>query len=84
MDQNLGQHKSSYSKANIKIPIKETRNKEKSKKCDQCDFASSWASSFKLHLKTHSGEKSNKCNQCDYASSEAGNLRRHSEIHSNN
>ena len=41
---------------------------EKSNKCNQCDFASSYASALRAHLKTHSGEKSIKCNQCDYAS----------------
>ena len=74
MDQNLGQHKSSKSKANLKIPITEIKNGEKSNKCNQCDFASSSASSLRNHLKIHSGEKSNKCTQCDYASTQAGNL----------
>ena len=50
---------------------------EKSNKCYQCDYASSWAAALATHLKTHSGEKPNKCNQCDYASSQAGNLRAH-------
>ena len=40
---------------------------EKSNKCYQCDYASSYASALKTHLKTHGGEKTNKCNQCDYA-----------------
>ena len=53
-----------------------------SKKCNQCDYATSYASSLRTHLKTHSGEKSNKCNQCDYASSQAGNLKKHFELHS--
>ena len=30
---------------------------EKSNKCNQCDFASSYASALRTHLKTHSGEK---------------------------
>ena len=55
---------------------------EKSNKCNQCDFVSSYASALRTHLKTHSGEKSNKCNQCDFASSQAGYLRRHSKTHS--
>ena len=33
---------------------------EKSNKCNQCDYASSYASNLRAHLKTHSGEKSNK------------------------
>ena len=57
-------------------------NKEKSKKCSQCDYASSHAGHLRTHMKTHSGEKSNKCNQCDYASSQAGNLRTHLKTHS--
>ena len=55
---------------------------EKSNKCNQCDFASSYASALRAHLKTHSGEKPNKCNQCDFASSQAGNLRVHLKTHS--
>ena len=39
---------------------------EKSKKCNQCDFASSHGHHLKTHLKTHSGYKSKKCNQCDF------------------
>ena len=54
---------------------------EKSNKCNQCDFASSYASALRTHLKIHSGEKS-KCNQCDYASSDASNLRTHLKTHS--
>ena len=38
---------------------------EKSNKCNQCDYASSWAGNLRTHLKMHSGEKPNKCNQCD-------------------
>ena len=48
-----------------KIPKKNTDNVIKSKKCNQCEYASSWAGDLRKHLKTHSGEKSNKCNQCD-------------------
>ena len=55
---------------------------EKSNQCNQCDFASLYASDLRIHLKTHSGEKSNKCNQCDYASSREGHLRRHLKTHS--
>ena len=55
---------------------------EKSKKCKQCDYASSQAGDLRRHLKTQSGEKSNKCNQCDYAFSQAGHLRQHMKTHS--
>ena len=37
---------------------------EKSNKCNQCDFASSYASALRTHLKTHSGEKSMIMIQC--------------------
>ena len=32
-------------------------------KCNQCEFATSYASALRTHLKTHREEKSNKCNQ---------------------
>ena len=48
-----------------------------SKKCNQCGFASRYASALRAHLKAHSGEKPNKCNQCDYASSHGNVLRIH-------
>ena len=64
-----------------KIPKKKTDNVIKSKKCNQCEYASSRAGDLRKHLKTHSGEKSNKCNQCDYAFSQAGHLRRHLKTH---
>ena len=58
------------------------KHTQKSRKCNQCDYASPYASHLMAHLKTHSGEKSNKCNQCDFASSQAGNLRTHLKTHS--
>ena len=57
-------------------------HREKSHKCNQCDYASIQAGNLKRHLKMHSGEKSNKCNQCDFASSQAGHLRAHLKTHS--
>ena len=37
------------------LPGKTTGNVVKSKKCNQCDYASSHAGHLKSHLKTHSG-----------------------------
>ena len=66
---------------NIEITSK-THTREKSNKCNQCDYVSSQTSNLKTHLKTHIGEKSKKCSQYDYASSHAGHLRTHLKIHS--
>ena len=55
---------------------------QKPNKCNQCDYASSDASTLRGHLKTHSGEKQNKCNHCEYASSRVSSLRRHLKSHS--
>ena len=62
--------------------LESQQNSVKSNKCNQCDFASYYASALKTHLKTHSGEKSNKCNQCDYASYYASALKTHLKMHS--
>ena len=65
---------------NLELSV-QPQMREKSNKCNQCDFASSYASTLKTHLKTHSGEKTNKCNQCDYASSNASALKTHLKTH---
>ena len=36
---------------------KKTDSVTKANKCNQCDFASSYLSPLRIHLKTHSGEK---------------------------
>ena len=59
-----------------------TNEATKSNKCNQCNYASSYAHHLKTHLKMHSGDKSNKCNQCDYTSSQTGHLRTHLIAHS--
>ena len=50
-------------------------------KCNLCDYTSSWTSTLRPHLKTHSGDKSKKCNQCEYTSSQSGDLREHLKTH---
>ena len=47
-------HESSL--ANVKATMREKNNREKSNKCNQCDYASSQARKLRTHLKTHSGE----------------------------
>ena len=80
MDQKLEQQDIDENRAN-EIQMRGTDGRKKSNKCNQCDYASSYAGNLKTHLKTHSGEKSNKCNQCDFASSYASALRRHIKAH---
>ena len=80
MDRNLKDYDSFG--VNVDIPFRNTNNvREKSNKCNQCNYASSLKSSLKRHLKTHRGEKPNKCKQCDFASSRADNLRTHLKTH---
>ena len=81
MDRNLEQRDLGKNTAN-EILMRGTDGREKSNKCNQCDYESTYAQVLRDHLKTHSGEKPNKCNQCDYASSKTGNLRRHLKTHS--
>ena len=82
MDQNIEQRDSNRRPGDIQVRIIETENKETSHKCNQCDYASSYAGNLMRHLKTHSGEKSNKCNQCDFVSDHASALRTHLKTHS--
>ena len=63
------------------VLMRAIKNEEKSKKCNQCDYATSRAASLRTHLKTHSGEKSNKCSECDYASFRAHHVRSHMKTH---
>ena len=79
MDQSL-QQQSSRESPEIEVPIIETE-KEKTHKCNQCDYVSSYASNLRTHLKRHTGEKSNKCSLCDYASSNASSLSTHLKTH---
>ena len=65
-----------------KILKKTTDDVNISKKCSQCEYASSVASNLRKHLKMHSGEKSNKSSQSDYASYYASALRTHLQTHS--
>ena len=68
--------------ANARMRKKTTGNVSRSKKCNQCDYASSHTDHLRFHLKTHSGKKSNRCKQCDYAPSYASDLRKHLKSHS--
>ena len=56
--------------------------KEKSQKCNQCDFACHNQGNLKVHFRIHNGEKPYHCNQCDFACSEASNLNVHVKTHS--
>ena len=56
MDQNLEQRDLGKNTANG-IPMRETGGREKSNKCNQCDYASSDASNLRTHLKRHNGKK---------------------------
>ena len=80
MEQSIGNDDLSVRDTNIETFM--NKNNTKSNKCNQCSYASSYASHLRRHLKTHSGEKSNKCNQCDFVSSRADHLRRHLKTHS--
>ena len=76
MDQDLIDDDISKSGVNVDVPLRNTNNEgEKSNKCNQCDYASSYPSNLRKHFKTHSVVKSNKCNQCNYASVYASALK---------
>ena len=80
MDQNFAED---LEKGDVIVPvIVPVDNREKSNKCNQCNYAFSQASHLGTHLKTHSRERLNKCNHCNYASSDKCRLRTHFKIHS--
>ena len=76
MEQNLENDNSLQKNFNERVV---NEHREKSNKCNLCNYASFYASALRTHLKMHNGEKSNKCNQCDFASIQAGYLRTHLE-----
>ena len=82
MEKNIENYDLVLNDANLEILKKNADNVIKSHKCNQCNYASSYKSHLRNHLKTHSGEKSNKCNQCDFASFYARALRTHLKTHS--
>ena len=51
------------------------------KKCDQCDYATTFATTLKRHIRTHGGQKLNKCDLCGHLFHQTGNLKRHMLIH---
>ena len=58
MEQNLENYYFGLKDANVIIVKKNTDYVMKSNKCNQCDFASFYASALRIHLKIHSGENS--------------------------
>ena len=62
--------------------VKKKQSKEKPHKYTQCNFASSYASQLRVHIKTHSLQKPNKCEWCDYSTTTSSNLTRHLLTHS--
>ena len=57
-----------------------TQGREKSNKCNQCNYSSHYKHILMTHLKIHSGEKSNKCNQCGFASIHPSSLKIHLQM----
>nr|XP_027204656.1 zinc finger protein 808-like [Dermatophagoides pteronyssinus] len=61
------------------------RNQRKGDKrynCDQCDYATSYKSALKRHIRIHTGDKPYKCKQCEYSTAQHCNLQKHIRIHS--
>ena len=59
MDPNLEMNQLRKTNVDGKVPMTNTNDGKKLNKCNQCDFASCYASALKTHFKTHSGEMSN-------------------------
>ena len=85
MDQNLENcDLGAASNVTMKATVRGIKSgqRERSNKCNQCDYAYSEVGNLRRHSKMHSGEKPNKCKQCEYVSSHEGLLRTHLKIHS--
>ena len=57
--------------------------REKSRKCKQCDFVCRNSSGLKIHMKNHSGEHPFLCGQCTKTFKNLENLKIHKRIHKN-
>ena len=68
--------------SNIEILEENQHNVANKRKCNLCDYASSYTSHLKQHLKVHTGEKSHKCNHCSSAFSSTSSLNSHLKTHS--
>ena len=74
-----------FSQSEVDVDVNEdvpgNNEREKSNKSNKWNFASSYSSALKDHIKIHSEEKSKKCNHCDYVTSQTSHLRRHLKTH---
>ena len=57
MEQTIGNDYVSETDANVENLMNKKNNVTKSNKCNQCDYASSYASALKTHSKMHIGDK---------------------------
>ena len=57
MDQILERQDSNKRPGDVQVRIIKTKIKERSRKCNQCEYASSQASDLRKHLNTHRGGK---------------------------
>ena len=84
MDQNLENcDLGAASNVTMKATVRGIKSgqRERSNKCNQCNYTSSDAGNLRRHSKMHSGEKPNKCKQCNSAFPRADHLIRHLETH---
>ena len=73
-------YKTNY-KPHLTAHIRQVHVVDKKFKCSQCDFASAYNCSFKMHMMRHTGEKPHRCKFCDYSTNDRGHLITHLRRH---
>lgn len=66
---------------NSKQKVLNKRTAAKLLKCNDCDYSTVYATTFKRHLRTHTDERPHRCEICESTFTERTSLNRHMKMH---